>query len=638
MKRKMVFIGMGYACGLFFASFFNFLISLIIALSFVITAFFCLKLSKVKQLALFSASFFIAIGAFNLYTHFVYNKIIAYDGKTIDFSGKIVSVRTYQGDRALYIAKGKTADGKKMKLCFYTEDYGGEWGDKISVTGDAKITENTYTFAEADYYRSEGVYLKLENAQVNGIFKQSSPIKLLLRWRDNVMNRFRSVLPNDEGDALCAMLFGEKTGLDSKAKTLMYRCGIGHVMSTSGLHLVICASAVLWVLQIFTKNRRIQAIVIIFVSALFVICAGMSVAVIRAFVMLLLLYSARFFFREADSLNSLSIALLVLLIPSPYAAVGSSLLLSAVGTFGIGVAAPYLSSVVSIKRFKPIFTMLCVSLCVFPVSMMFFDEVSLISPIMNLLLIPICTLALVLEFIAALLPFSATGLINIAGALCRIVLYVCEKVGRLSFAFIPSGSKFLLYFAFLGSAVIFLVWMASRKPQIIIQITALLVCTFFLLSSYISYSRRDLISVAWFGYDKGYAAVISKGNTAIIIDTGAANNADESVSKYLSRRGITSIPIIIINEKAASRVPAYIDELELFSLGKIYISSDYASLPAEVLSEGSSVVFCGYQISFDDSLEIHGSENSFLSASDRFVDISGRDIFLTSDTFEITFR
>lgn len=637
MKRKMVFIGMGYACGLFFASFFNIFISLLIAVVFAVSAIFCLKSGRVRQLGVFAASFFIAAGVMKGYTHFVYDKTAAYDGKTLVFTGKILSANSYANDKALYVADGKTADNVKMKLVFYADDCGGGWGDVISVTGTASLTANTYTFAEADYYRAQGVFLRLENAAVTGIMRHRSPVKLLLGWRGGVMERFRTVLPGDEGDALCAMLFGEKTGMDSKAKTLMFRSGIGHVMSASGLHLVICASAVLWILRFFTKNRRIQAAVIIAVSALFVICAGMSVAVIRSFVMLFLLYSARFFSREADSLNSLSAAVFVLLLPCPYAVTGSSLLLSAAGTFGIGVAAPYLSSVIRPRLLKPVFTMLCVSLCVFPISLLFFDEVSLISPLANLILIPICTLALIFVFIAALLPFEAATLIRSAGALCRIVLLACDKLGRLSFAFLPSGSEILIYAAFFLAAALFAVWLFSRKPLRIIQGGLAAICAFTLISSLRAYACRDAVRVQWFGYSGGYAAVISKGRAAVVIDMGASGTVDERVAKYLSRAGITAVPVILVTKNSASRTAAYLDELALFSPGRVYSTSALNSLPAEYLSADSAVVFGGYRISFGDKLEISGGKGAVCVLDQDFVLVSGAGIFSAEDTFEIIF-
>lgn len=633
----MVFIGMGYACGLFFASFFKIYISLIISAVIIISAIYSLKAGKVRQLSLFCASFFVGALVLTGYNRLVYDKIAAYDGRDISFCGSIISARSYSADMALYTADGRSSDGTEMKLVFYTADVGGGYGDEISVCGTAHLIENTSTFAAADYYRGDGIYLELEQPADISVLRRGSPVKSILEYRDIIIGRFKSVLSGDEGDALCAMLFGEKTGLDSDAKKLMYRCGIGHVMSASGLHLVICAGAVQWLLRFFTRNRRIQAVAVIAAAGLFTLFAGMSMSVCRAFIMLVIMYSARFFFREQDCLNSLSVALLVLLLFQPYAVTDCSLLLSAVGTFGIGVAAPWLTMHVASERIKPLLVMVCVSLCVFPVSLLFFSEVSLISPLMNVLLIPVCTVALLLGFIAALLPFETYLLTSAAGVLCRFVLYVCKAVGSADFVYLPVGEDFLYYAVFGLAAVIFAVWLVMRSRKAVARTSVCAVCVISLLFSWNTYSRRNIVSVAWLGSARGYTAVLSRGKTAVVIDMSAGATSDEAVSAYLSRRGINSAALIVSGKSSASRIPAYYDEMELFSPVKAYAITDLKSLPCDILDSSSEIVFCDCKISLNDGLKISCGGRELTMLGDSLVQTPDGGIYLTSDSFEADF-
>ena len=47
--------------------------------------------------------------------------------------------------------------------------------------------------------------------------------------------------------------------------------------------------------------------------------------------------------------------------------------------------------------FRQLTTVTCVSVCIFPVTLLYFREVSVASPIANLLLVPICSLMLMLS-------------------------------------------------------------------------------------------------------------------------------------------------------------------------------------------------------------------------------------------------
>ena len=125
-------------------------------------------------------------------------------------------------------------------------------------------------------------------------------------------------LPEQEAGLLCAMLLGDKSGLDDETKTSLYRLGIGHVTAVSGLHLTLLCTLVSWLLGRLRLGKRAAFFVQTAVMTGFVLCTGISHSACRAAVMLLVVYSGDVFHRQSDPLNALCIAALALTGTRPY--------------------------------------------------------------------------------------------------------------------------------------------------------------------------------------------------------------------------------------------------------------------------------------------------------------------------------
>ena len=125
-------------------------------------------------------------------------------------------------------------------------------------------------------------------------------------------------LPEREAGLLTGLLIGDKTGITDADTTSLRIAGLSHLVAVSGLHV---GFLVAFCYLLF--GRRIGTYLSIPLILLFVPIAGASPSVIRAAVMYLIAAGAFVAKREADTLNSLFAALLLLLIQNPYAIAGS---------------------------------------------------------------------------------------------------------------------------------------------------------------------------------------------------------------------------------------------------------------------------------------------------------------------------
>ena len=218
--------------------------------------------------------------------------------------------------------------------------------------------------------------------------------------RDEIKSRIYSVLPNEYGAVAVAMLLGDKSGVSDETLGALKGAGIYHLFAVSGLHLSI------WVLGVFTflkklgLSNRLNSMLAVLFTFGFMALTGFTPSVSRAGIMLIVLMSGNLFGREAHSLNSLGIALFIILAANPMAAASASLLLSFGATLGIvtlyqsidKILNRKLSSVKKKAVRRPIkavvsvfFVSVCASLFTLPVNAAVFGEVCIIGPLTNVL-------------------------------------------------------------------------------------------------------------------------------------------------------------------------------------------------------------------------------------------------------------
>ena len=317
------------------------------------------------------------------------------------FTGKVINVSESDSNWTTYTLDGAFENAVKAKVTVSLEYMKFSYGDTLTISGTPTRTEGNYLY-DGDYYRSEQIFLTFGfDAELKDHQTPEKPdLKTIIRkWRSTMTERIHKYMDKETASMLTGMLFGDKSGFSGKSKNALYRMGIGHIMAVSGLHLDFLALLVTWILEKLHADRRIKFGVLAILCGLFVICAGETISVKRACIMVLMGQSAGLFFRQPDGVTSLSIAMLILGIRNPFVIHSASFWLSCSGAMGIGILAPYmtkdLKQKTSLQRALVNFISGCwVFLAVFPASAIYFNEISLISPWSNLILTPFCMVAM----------------------------------------------------------------------------------------------------------------------------------------------------------------------------------------------------------------------------------------------------
>ncbi|MCQ2459525.1 MAG: ComEC family competence protein [Ruminococcus sp.] len=619
----MIGAAASYMSGLFFASFFTDLriYLLVIPFLFGLLVYSVREKWKKSDYILTAAVFLTGFAVFSGYTEIKYNSAAMLNGTTGTFTGEVVSVKRYDRGLVSYVLKG-TANGEtNVKLTFFGDDTGAVYGDEIKLEEcEFSLIESDYLFDSERYYKSDGVFLSAESTgNLHTEKKHRRIIKnLTAEFRENMIFKFSAETDSDTGAFLGGMLFGEKHGLDDSIKTALYRSGIGHILAVSGLHVSILAA----VLMFFLKRLHIGKAVSLFLMNLllfgFILLADTPVSAVRAAVMMNFMYSAPLFRRQNDSLNSLSGASLLICLCSPYSIYDEGFLLSLSGTFGIAVFAPFMTKNMKTKTLtdkltKDFVTGICTCISVFPMSMIFFGESSVVSPISNILLVPLCTVSMIFG-IVYMLSNGMIPVLVLSEILIKTVISVSENVAEIRFSHIAHISdKTSEMVLFLGFACVGIYLLVRNRKAVFSAVTVSFL-VFLTVSAYTVNRRNNEFRIAVLGKNTNASAVVSYRGQTDIIDLSGHHRTPEYVSVYLSENGIEKAEYLILAKNPQSQYTAYAENMKNVNAEYCLALSDTEINGAEISDyfdeSGFHISRNEYEIDFADGvLEIVYSGN-----------------------------
>lgn len=492
--------------------------------------------------------------------------LFALDGKQVQCTGVITNTQTLPQERAVYTLR-TTLNRHPISIDWYAdaEIQPLQIGEIVTLEAELTRIQPDYRYHTAQYQAGLGKYLRIYDATLTDHQPDSgfSLARILHQYRQRITKQIRSAISSENAGLLCAMLFGDKLMLSEDTAAAFRAAGIGHITVVSGLHLIFFCSALA---SIF---RRLQFpeiwICLLHIPAilLFIMLAAPSISEARAAIMLMLSQSAALFGRKSDTLRSLCIAMFLCTVFTPYVIGSVSFWLSVSGVFGIGVLAPYMTKNMQSGLKKDFLSLVCVSAAIFPASILLCGQSSLLAPICNLLILPLCVAVIYFGF-SLLLTGGLTGfLLPVIGLLCSLIRSAANFAAHLPFSHIAIRSNILLFIIILSSLFLLYLMFAGIPPK---HLAAALLGTAIMISALnlsLQIQARNELRIAILGGNQQAVAVISAEGQTILADlTDAPNNA-QYAAQYLKQNGITKVNALILNgTRAAASYQASLHDIK----------------------------------------------------------------------------
>lgn len=593
MKRKMVAVGISYILGLFFASFLSQEYLWIMASAGTVCFLLLLRtrLCGAKVL-LVSAVFFIAgASIYSVYTVNSYIPAVSHVNEEDCFLGRISSAEVYDGEYASYIADGTFSDGTEASVLCFTQNYDCRYGDYIQVTGTFSVPDTGYTFDSAEYYKGQSVFLEADSGCEYSVLyvDDCRLLRRIAEYRDRIQRRIYYLSGRTGGSLTAAMIFGDRSGLDESVESSFYHSGMGPMLALSGFHLILFNGVCNAIGNRTRLQRILQFGMTVLLTTLFTLVSMWPVSVLRAGCMLLISRGSCLFFRRSDSLSALCIAVMLLTCIRPYLIHNVGFLLSVAGTFGVNSFAPWITNRLPLYGWlggiaKTALSAALTTLCTVPICICYFSETSLLAPLSNVVLAPMCV---VIMFCGIVIFFcgGAGGISHLCGYMIDIVsdlltdwLRWLEHNAPIAF---PCGWSSLHTAAAILSAMVILVYMLSRSRKYVCIGTAVSVLVMTVSLSICRNQFDEELRIFILGRkDEQIVAVTYDGRTDVADLTGDRKNGDH-LQRLLTGYGISRIESLYIAENVNAQAVLY-DKLLYACDVECIMTSTESELPEEI--------------------------------------------------------
>ncbi|WP_311764863.1 ComEC/Rec2 family competence protein [Paenibacillus agricola] len=298
--------------------------------------------------------------------------------------------------------------------------YGWQRADRVVLNGTAKAPQIARNYEGFDYR----AYLRLQHIHwivaVKGLaaIQASAPEQWTwqsaLRWNDEFRlllgQRIADIFPAQQGGFMKSMLIGLTDDMDPLQFQQFSQLGLTHILAVSGLNVAVFLACLLWVLRKFRCTRETCLLTAIALMPLYIALTGGSPSIVRAGLMAMIALYTAYRHTLKDGLHTVLLVGFLMLLWEPYYLMDVSFQLSFLVTIGLIIGVPPVNKLLPIQSpmLKGAFSISLVAQCIsFPVSIYYFNQLSLLSLAANLCLVPVFsmvtmpagTAALVVSFI-----------------------------------------------------------------------------------------------------------------------------------------------------------------------------------------------------------------------------------------------
>jgi len=445
----------------------------------------------------------------------------------------VVSKTSYSG---YYIVKPLGDSSLPGDVKLYLTCDSGEFavGDKICFTADIMPIERPKDYKYSLY--SDGVLLFCDVTEDVRLVGRSYDIETRFSMmRDSVSSRLTSEMSEECGGFAKALLLGDRSGLPANVKR-DFRClGISHILALSGTHLTVIFALVRKLIPNRGKLRFLRFLILFGGVLFYMALTGLPASVVRSGIMFIIAATADLINRKADSFTSLSVAVLVICILNPFAPFDVGLQLSYAAVVGLvisdgiqkmlrvgnGSALSRISSKIISAFTVPAFLL--------PLLWLRFGEISLVSPLANLLLVPL--LVPILPVLVILLMFSfITPLFSAFSAVSEIfisaVLMIVEACAKLSDFILPMrGTASFVAMMLFGIAVVLAIMTHGRMRKISGCVSIMLLSAVIFVSQLSQICDQRKMNVYYASSGNDDAIALASDGCTVLVDIGMYQTA-----------------------------------------------------------------------------------------------------------------
>ena len=381
-----------------------------------------------------------------------------------------------------------------------------------------------------------------------------------LQFRQSAYDHFSQLIPeSDYRPLLIALLMGERSGISDSQWQVFQASGTSHLLAISGLHVGIAALWSYWLIMgIWRRLARLCLLlpaqtageVASLIGAIsLVVLSGFGLPAQRALIMLAIVLINRWTGRHYSLLNLLALALFLILIIQPFSILSISFWLSFSAVFIIALvlsrqigSRPQWLVWLNINWF--------LYLALIPISWIFFNKVSWVAIVANLILIPVSTFLLTPAiYIGALISMVSSSLaiylFKLADLLMQVTFYFQSFLATYNLDDLPIKSSWISISAILLISLSLFLPVKSLPRFFVLPLCLLLILPLN------NQSHKDLIKILVFDVGQGLAILAETEEGQLLFDTGWGRGdfatAESTLVPYIKGSALKQIDKLVVS-------------------------------------------------------------------------------------------
>ncbi len=459
---------------------------------------------------------------------------------------------------------------ERLRLSWYYPPVAPKSGDRWQLRVRLKPPHGMMNAGGFDYEK----WLYTQGVHATGYVRKDAANRRLqrnvspLQWVRSRVHHQLQALDSEHKGILSALAIGERTDISSRQWQVLIDTGTSHLMAISGLHIGLVAALVYGLMLRIRPTgmngvmtgQQLAAVCACLVALMYSLIAGFAVPTQRALVMLCVMMGATLFHRPIMGLNSLALALIAVLLFDPTASLQPGFWLSFAAVFLIRLLMISESGASDRRAERLIIAgrmQLMIALSMLPLTLVIFGQASLISPLANLLAIPLVGLLLVpLVLFASLLSLISpeAGLLSfsLASSLLELTWVILESLSQLAIGGFSMASHYLPAPSFLVAAVALAGTLWLLMPR---GFPARILAPLLFLPLLFNPAQRPLNGDVWLDIidvGQGLAVLVRTRNFSLLYDAGDRFSerfdiGQRVVLPFLRHHGVKRLDTLLIS-------------------------------------------------------------------------------------------
>lgn len=351
-----------------------------------------------------------------------------------------------------------------------------KYGDSVTVRGMLKRPEPIEDFRYDRYLSLSQIYAVMPQAGITltGGNEGNPIVAALYDLKGRFEARLNQLLPEPEASFAAGLLTGSRRGLPAHVTESFKACGITHIVAISGTNITIVLTVIFALLFWLPLRWRFLPAAVAIVA--FTILVGASASVVRAAIMGILGLLALTLGRRSDARLAILWTLFAMLLWNPRSLwYDAGFQLSFAAVIGLmeltSLVRPFLTRIPKMLGLHDALeATICAQLTAVPVGLFVFGTFSVVSPLANILTVPLIPLAMLLTAIAA----AVSPLSLILGRLVALsawsvlhwIILVAQSLATLPYASLQFERVSVLLIVMYYAALIGVVILHHRKSSL----------------------------------------------------------------------------------------------------------------------------------------------------------------------------